>query len=90
MEDRAHGLPADPAKTERMRFEGLADPENFFENIVEGGGSLLAMANVQRGQSVTSPEELATITCPVMCLTGDQDCESESHRKSHCIHDACD
>jgi pimeloyl-ACP methyl ester carboxylesterase len=56
-----------------MRAEGLADPDNFFDNILAAGGSLLCMANVQRGQSVTSPEELATISCPVMCLTGDQD-----------------
>ena len=73
LEQRANGLAADPSKTERMRLEGLADPENFFANILEGGGSLLCMANVQRGQSVTSPEELAAIGCPVMCLTGDHD-----------------
>jgi pimeloyl-ACP methyl ester carboxylesterase len=73
LERRANGLPIDAARTERMRSEGLADPDNFVENILAGGGSLLCMANVQRGQSVASPEELATIRCPVLCLTGDQD-----------------
>ena len=73
LERKAGGLPPDPVKTERMRSEGLADPDNFFENILEGGGTLRCMANVQRGQSVTSPEELGRIACPVMCLTGDQD-----------------
>ncbi len=73
LEHRANGLPIDVARTERMRLEGLADPDNFVENILAGGGSLLCMANVQRGQSVTTPEELATIGCPVMCLTGSQD-----------------
>jgi pimeloyl-ACP methyl ester carboxylesterase len=73
LEQRANGMPVDAKRTDRMRSEGLADPDNFVMNILAGGGSLLCMANVQRGQSVTSPEELATIGCPVMCLTGDQD-----------------
>merc|ERR1712176_379057 len=53
-------------------------PKKKKGRAVVDSASLLAFAGVQRGQSVTPAEELATIVAPVLCINGQNDDENGS------------